>query len=146
MPEPKSPVIKGLEQFEVNIGGPQNGQPEFMALPAFRSPEGKVMSRWQLTLWERLQIALGADVFVTIWCGPYDAYPATEMRVMKKDASAEVVRADFQLDHMLVVRLAADRVQATGRACFRCIQLESVALGARVNLYPKHMEGCESHE
>ncbi len=31
-------------------------QPQYTPLPAFRGPDGEVISAWRLTLWERLKL------------------------------------------------------------------------------------------
>ena len=64
MPEPVSPVVPGLEPFEIVFG---KDQPEYRPLPALRGrrPYYAVMSRWQLTAEERKQIAEGADLYIS---------------------------------------------------------------------------------
>lgn len=59
---PSSPVVRGLEQFELAVG---KDQPEFLVLPALigRAPTTSFISRWVPTDLERLQIASGADVY-----------------------------------------------------------------------------------
>lgn len=56
-----SPVIKGLEEFEMVIA---KDQPGVEPLPALRSPDGIVMSRWHPTEEERTAIARGEDIFI----------------------------------------------------------------------------------
>ena len=87
MPEPKSPVIVGLEKYEVTYGGPQAGQPQYLPLPALvsRDASRKVMSRWELTDAEREWIANGADVFIVIHTFG-TPYPPTEVHVLNKNA------------------------------------------------------------
>lgn len=60
--KPISPVIPGLEQFEVNVGG---DQPEYIGVPTLIGPLPQAIftSRWQLTDDERKQIADGADIY-----------------------------------------------------------------------------------
>jgi hypothetical protein len=57
-----SPVIKGLEAFEIVFGA---NQPEYNPLPALVGslPTVAVISRWVPTDEERLAIALGADIY-----------------------------------------------------------------------------------
>ena len=104
---PKSPVVVGLEPYEINFGGPDVGQPQYMPLPALRSagPERVVMSRWELTPVEREMIANGADVFVSIWTFG-DPYPPTSLRVLNKTSNPEYFKTDMQLDRELDERLA----------------------------------------
>ncbi len=61
-----SPVIPGLENYEITLGGQEAGQPEYDPLPALRSPEGIVLTRWQPTDEERQQIAGGADLYLSV--------------------------------------------------------------------------------
>lgn len=77
MPEPKSPVIRGLEKYEVVYGA---AQPEYIPLPSLRSPDGRVMSRWQFTEEERKQIADGADLLLTIHTFN-QPYPPTQVAI-----------------------------------------------------------------
>lgn len=59
---PVSPVVQGLEQFEIVFGA---DQPEYLPLPTLvgTAPNIAVISRWHLTDEERAQIAAGADIF-----------------------------------------------------------------------------------
>jgi len=68
MPEPKSPVVVGLEQHETTFGGRAAGQPQYVGLPALvsRDPERRVLSRWEFTPEEREMIAAGADVYISL--------------------------------------------------------------------------------
>ncbi len=104
MPKPKSPVIEGLEPYEVVFGDPDIGQPQYIPLPALRSPEGQVMSRWELTNEERLWIANGADVFITIHTFN-EPYPPTSVTILNKSSSAEHFRNTMRLDAELNKRL-----------------------------------------
>lgn len=128
--QPKSPVVHGLQQFETNIGGPQNGQPEFLPLPCFQSPDGRVMSRWELTDEERGQVALGADIFVTIWTA-HGVYPPTVVQVGGRLQDPGPIRNDYQLDVMLFARIAQERMRELGKpeVCARCVHDELRALG-----------------
>lgn len=131
--QPKSPVVEGLEQFETNIGGPQNDQPEYMPLPCFQAADGRVMSRWELTDEERQQIATGADVFVTIWTtGGH--YPPTSVQVAGRKQDPRVIRTDFKLDVMLFARIAQERMREFGSniVCGRCVLEELTALGGHI--------------
>lgn len=59
-----TPVVAGLEQFEVVFGA---NQPEYEPLHALvgRAPEVRVISRWELTPEERQLIADGADIYTS---------------------------------------------------------------------------------
>jgi hypothetical protein len=41
-------------------------QDEFKSLPSVRTPDGKIITRWELTDDERKRVLLGDDVFLTI--------------------------------------------------------------------------------
>ena len=59
---PVSPVIAGMEAFELTVGV---NQPEYLPLPVLigRAPTVSFISRWHLSDEERKQIAAGADIF-----------------------------------------------------------------------------------
>ena len=103
--KPCSPVVSGLERYEVIFGRLQE---EYQPLPALRSagPEVAVMSRWEPTPEERLMIANGADVFVSVWTFG-TAYPPTMVRVMNKNTSPALIKAEMRLDAELSQRLSA---------------------------------------
>lgn len=63
MAQPVSPVIPGLEPYEI-VFGPN--QPDVIPLPALRgsAPTYSVISRWRFTEEERQAIAQGADIFI----------------------------------------------------------------------------------
>lgn len=60
-----SPVVEGLEGYEIILGGKNADQPEYAELAALRSPEGITLTRWAFTEEERRAIAAGADLFVS---------------------------------------------------------------------------------
>jgi hypothetical protein len=84
---PKSPVIAGLERYEHVYG---IGQLQYVPLPALRSPDGRVMSRWELTAKERQQIADGADVLVTLHTFN-EPYQPTRLEVARVDSDPSVI-------------------------------------------------------
>jgi len=103
--EPQSPVVEGLEPYEIVIGADQEGvQP----LPALRSPAPNyiVMSRWALTAEERALIAEGADVYLQVWTFG-NGYPPTMLHVMRASADGDLVKDQLQLDEELDQRLRA---------------------------------------
>jgi hypothetical protein len=64
---PISPVIKGYEKFEIRYGA---GQEQYVPLPALNCDGGLVLSRWHLTLRERLRMLLHGDVYLYVMtCG-----------------------------------------------------------------------------
>lgn len=111
-----TPVIPGLEPYELKIGGPEAGQPEFRTLFALRAPDGRVISRWEFTPEEREAIAGGADMFLSI-CTNGQPYPPTLVQVMRPDeAFAESVKLDMQLDDELALRMIHDEIQRAQKA------------------------------
>jgi hypothetical protein len=117
--KPATPVMVGLEPYELKIGGPEAGQPQYVTLHALRSTDGRVMSRWELTKEEREWIAGGeSDIFVTIWCG--GQYPPTLVQVMDKEGHAELLRADMKLDDELEYRARCEDFNKAKRALEEC--------------------------
>lgn len=88
MPQPKSPVVAGLEQHETVFGGPTVGQPQYMGLPALvsRDPQRRVLSRWELSPEEREMIANGADVYVSLMTFGAPYQPTVVFVANKADA------------------------------------------------------------
>jgi len=39
-------------------------QPQYIPLPALKFQDGLVVTRWSLSLWERIQVLLGGSVYV----------------------------------------------------------------------------------
>lgn len=105
-----TPVVVGLEPFEIPIGGPENGQPEFFTLHALRSPDGRVLSRWRLDENERQLIAKGSGIYLTLHTN--GRYPPTRITV-GADGSAEEIGNDMRVEQELSLRMiAAERDKA----------------------------------
>ncbi|MHB1673773.1 MAG: hypothetical protein ACYCSP_05930 [Acidobacteriaceae bacterium] len=102
---PQSPVVEGLEPYELILGA---GQPEYRPLPVLRSPAPvyAVMSRWAPSEEERKLIAEGADIFLTVWTFGA-AYPPTLLEVMRSSADPDLIRERMALDQELDERLRA---------------------------------------
>ena len=62
--KPCTPVIPGLDHYELKLGADQEG---VEPLPALRSPDGRIVSRWTFTPEERDIIAQGGDLYVTAY-------------------------------------------------------------------------------
>jgi hypothetical protein len=60
---PVSPVIPGIELPEVTYA---EGQPEYQPLPAHRSPDGTVLTRWKLSFRERLSVLFRGDLYLFV--------------------------------------------------------------------------------
>jgi len=63
------PINPNLDYISVPLGSRQlvygEGQPEYSPLPAVRTPDNQVITRWRLTEEERQRIAEGKDIFLT---------------------------------------------------------------------------------
>lgn len=63
--KPISPVIPGLEEYEIKIA---ENQPEYETLSALPIDDGqRIISRWRLTLRERLTLLLNGDLYLHTW-------------------------------------------------------------------------------
>ena len=58
--QPISPVVPGLEEYEVEYA---KNQPEYITLPAYREKDGCVTTRWRLSWAERLRILWTGDIW-----------------------------------------------------------------------------------
>jgi len=63
MPVPTSPVIEGLELFEVVYA---KDQPQYQPLPVLRSSDGSVVSRWRLSWKERFKVFFSGDIYLFV--------------------------------------------------------------------------------
>ena len=61
--KPVSPVIPGIKLPEVIYA---ENQPEYTPLPAYRADDGMVITRWKLSLTERLRIALHGHLWLSV--------------------------------------------------------------------------------
>jgi hypothetical protein len=59
--KPISPVIAGVDEIRI-----AEDQPEYETLPAIRTADGYLISRWQLTWRERLVVLFNGDIY--LWC------------------------------------------------------------------------------
>ena len=100
---PESPVVEGLEPYEVILGG---DQPEYLPLPALRSagPHYAILTRWVPTEEERRQVAEGADIYLTVWTFG-KLYPPTALEVAYRSTNPEPIKAGMELDRELNERL-----------------------------------------
>lgn len=117
-----TPVVKGLEPFELKLGGPEAGQPEYRTLYALRAPDGRVMSRWEFSPEERAEIAQGADVLLSISTDG-KPYPLTLMMLTTEPmASDAYVKDDMQLEDELALRMLHNDVVSAQNAFQQKIQ------------------------
>jgi hypothetical protein len=103
--QPQSPVIEGLEPYEIILA---KDQPGYLPLPVLRSasPHYAMLSRWVFTDEERQAIADGADIFLTIYTGGHQ-YPPTALEVGSKFTNPDAIRESMELDRELNERLRA---------------------------------------
>lgn len=92
--QPVSPVIPGLDAFELVIA---KDQPEYQPLPALVTDVGQVTTRWEFTQEERDLIAAGGDVFLSMQTYGHSLQP-----VML--AVARVVQGGDTADNLMVMR------------------------------------------
>lgn len=63
--KPQSPVIPGLEEYEVKIA---ESQDEYGTLPAlFVNGDEHIVTRWHLTWRERIVAFINGDIYLSIW-------------------------------------------------------------------------------
>jgi len=104
--------------YERTIGGAEQGQPEYMPLYCLCAADGRVMSRWKLSDSERIFIANGADIFLSIWCG--GAYPPTMIEICTANRDSNMIKQDLRLDDEMELRMLQqamlDRAEDFNRA------------------------------
>ncbi len=61
--KPVTPVFPGHALPEVVYA---KDQPEYMPLPAYRTHDGMVVTRWKLSVWERLRVLFSGSLWLTI--------------------------------------------------------------------------------
>lgn len=115
MPTPTSPVVTGLEQFEVVFA---KDQPEYTPLPALigAPPTRTVISRWEFTPEERKLIADGADVFVAQMIGEGFLQP-TSVFVAGRDQPARPFQEMFAIGDVIMkenVENVLDSIERAG--------------------------------
>jgi hypothetical protein len=101
----KSPVVEGLEPYEIVLG---SDQPQYQPLHVLRTPGPSygVMSRWVPSEEERKLIAEGADIYLTLWTFG-NSYPPTMIHAMHANTDADAVREQMDLNTELSQRLGA---------------------------------------
>lgn len=94
-----TPIIPGLEKYEIKIGGADAGQPEQDALPILRAVDGRVITRWTFTEEERRAIAEGADLYLTTMTfnQPFQAVKM-DIGSPQPGASTERIKLNMRLD------------------------------------------------
>lgn len=60
---PVSPVIPGIKLPEVVYA---KYQPEYIPLPAYRTSDGVVLTRWKLTWAERFRVTFGGNIWLWV--------------------------------------------------------------------------------
>lgn len=106
MPEPQSPVVPGLEPYEIVYA---KDQPEYLPLPVLRSPTGILYSRWKFSAEERAAIAAGADLYVSTHTFFQPLQPIGLEVLHPPDA--EQIEHDWELKRELDNRLAFSRAK-----------------------------------
>ena len=62
--KPPSPVIPGQNFPELIIAEHQD---EYHNLPAISVSPGIIITRWELTFWERIRLFFGGSVYLWVW-------------------------------------------------------------------------------
>lgn len=106
--KPVSPVVPGLEPYEITFGATQ---PQYVPLYALRSNKEtgyKVMSRWMLTDEERKAIANGADIYLTQLTFGHEFQPSVVCvaNAAEQAQLTEEIKQVFGLDDELNERLS----------------------------------------
>lgn len=107
--QPVSPVVIGLEPYEIVIG---ENQPDVIPLPSLCGPSPYYVktSRWHLDAEERALIAAGADIFLSQQSFGH-AYQPTNLSITPVPGTLismeelEAVKMTLQLDEELNERL-----------------------------------------
>lgn len=95
--ESKSPVIEGLENYEIHVGGENCGQPEYNELKALHTPQGIFVTRWSLTQEERDRISAGEDLFLSVATFNHPFQPV-RLTVGSDYGTAENAKRELKLD------------------------------------------------
>lgn len=102
MPEPQSPVVPGLEPYEIVYA---KDPPGYLPLPVLRSPQGVVLSRWKFSEEERALIAAGADLYLSVYPFGQPMQPV-DLQVARAPDPGQVEH-DWELKLELDMRLAS---------------------------------------
>jgi hypothetical protein len=86
--QPVSPVVPGLEPYEIVLA---KDQPGYLPLPMLRGPGPMhlMLSRWKLTDEEKQQILNGSDIYLTQLTFGHPFQP-TSLVVARAEASGKV--------------------------------------------------------
>jgi hypothetical protein len=139
-----SPVVEGLEGYEIRLGGESAGQPEYTELAALRSPEGILLMRWSLTEEERKAIAAGQDLYFSVLTFNHRFQPV-KMEVGQAKTAAKLKREMRLEDEYELRQLMLASNQATNALAQRQIELiqrdeEAVRLGKEAEKARKRLE------
>ena len=61
-----TPMDQIIPGFDVPTVVYAKDQPEYLPLPAWRGEDGTVVTRWHLSFLERLKIAIGGSLWLTV--------------------------------------------------------------------------------
>lgn len=61
--QPITPVVPG---FDLPVTTFAKDQPQYLALPAHRQPDGTVTTRWRLSFLERLAVLFGGSIWLQL--------------------------------------------------------------------------------
>lgn len=60
------PIVPIVPGFNIPTVEYAKDQPEYLTLPAVRLPDGTVVTRWSLTWLERVKVALGGSIWLSV--------------------------------------------------------------------------------
>lgn len=61
--KPMTPVVPGSTTPEVVYA---KDQPEYIPLPAYRTDDGMVVTRWKLSIGDRLRLLIGGSLWLSV--------------------------------------------------------------------------------
>lgn len=94
--QPTSPVLPGYSLSEIIYA---ENQPQYQNLPSFRTEDGDVLTRWKLTLRERIKIFFTGSIYLTISTFNHPLQPVM-LQVDKPilhEANDEIEQGDIDL-------------------------------------------------
>ncbi len=116
MPDSISPVVEGLEGYEIRLGGENANQPQYDELAALRSPEGLIMTRWGFTEEERKAISEGADLYLSVHLSVLNfnnPFQAVKLEVGQSKTAVKIKREMRLEDDYELRKLLLEARQAT---------------------------------
>ena len=83
--KPVSPIVPGLKLPEVVYA---TNQPEYNPLPVYKADDGVVLSRWKLSLKERLVMLIRGDLYLWV-CTFNQPLQPVSLQVMRPESTEQ---------------------------------------------------------